>query len=230
MRTVQRYLDSKQHEFRRHPFITHLEADAPVDEVVAALPRLCFWVMVFQDVLRLNEGRVIASPMRRIARHHRGEDAGHDIWFLADLDLLGEGVPDVRALFGPKHASTRDAGYALMAEVFRARRDHERVVLLLALESIGHIFFEAIASYFERAGMDQPIRYFSRHHIDIEKSHEVFEQKMEAYLASIELSDIERRDAVAMIDRVHIAFRSLFDGLSTAKAPTRLADAVASPA
>ena len=36
------------------PFFADLKQDRPVEQMMAFAPRLAFWVMTFQDVLRLN--------------------------------------------------------------------------------------------------------------------------------------------------------------------------------
>ena len=79
--------------------------------------------------------------------------------------------------------------------------------------STSHIFFEAIASYLERMGVTRSLMYFSRHHIEIEKRHEVFEKQMNDFLASLVLSEEERASARALVDRAYAAFTSMFDDL-----------------
>jgi len=211
MKTVQGYITDKQRDFSLHPFFGHLQRNESLRQVLPFISNLSFWAMAFQDVLRLNESKVQDPQLRKIARHHRAEDSGHDKWFLSDVLKIEGSNPDVRALFSAQHAATRDATYALMAEVFQARGDAERIVLLLALESAGHIFFEGIASYFERMGVQRSLQYFARHHIEVEKSHEVFEQQMNAYLETLELSEEERASARALVDRVYRAFIAMFD-------------------
>ncbi len=213
MKAVQEHIAQKQLEFSHHPFFSRLCNDQSGQAAAKFAPRLVFWVMAFQDVLRLNEQRVRDPRLRKIARHHRAEDAGHDRWFLSDLTALGVQAPDVAHLFGAAHLTTRDAAYALVAEVFRAARDHERIALLLSLEAAGHVFFEASATYFERVGAPHAIRYFSRHHIEIERDHEMFEERMKGLLEQIALSAEELQRALAMVDRVHAAFTTMFDGL-----------------
>jgi hypothetical protein len=213
MKAIRAYIAAKQGDFGHHPFFARLRDEERGVTAARFIPRLAFWVMAFQDILRLNEQRISEPRMRKIARHHRAEDAGHDAWFLSDLAALGVQEPNVAQLFSTAHASTRDAAYALVAEVFRAERDHERITLLFCLEASGHVFFEASASYFERVAAPQAIKYFSRHHITVEKDHEMFEQQLTAHLESLVLSPEEQRRAHAMIDRIHAAFLAMFDGL-----------------
>jgi len=211
MKKIQAHIADQQLGFALHPLFARLRRNDPLREVLPFLSHLSFWVMAFQDVLRLNESRFHDPTLKKIARHHRSEDAGHDKWFLADLLKIEGQNPDMRALFSSQHAATRDATYALVSEVYRAGSDYERIVLLLSLESTGHIFFEAIAAYFERMGVTQSLQYFSRHHIDVEKSHEVFEHQMHAFLDTIVLPEGENASCCALVDRAYQAFTLMFD-------------------
>lgn len=226
MKTVRAYIAEKQSSFAQHPLFARFERNAPLAEVLPFISTLSFWAVAFQDVIRINESKVKDPQLRRLARQHRAEDAGHDKWFLSDLLKIEGCNPDVRSLFGAQHAATRDASYALMSEAFRAQEDVERIALVLALESTGHIFFEAIASYFERMGVTQSLQYFARKHVDVELAHEMFEQEINAYIDGLQLTEVQRASMCALVDRVYEAFFGMFDGFEDvcARAEARPAD------
>lgn len=214
MESVFQKLKSKQQELAQHPFFRKLDNGPADGNELSFVPYLTFWVMSFQDVLRLNDAKVTDPFLKRLSKHHKSEDSGHDRWFLSDLKLIGtDGVPDTAELFGRSHQSTRDATYSLMSEVFLAQSDLERIVLLLALEHSGHIFFESTAAYIERAGVGHLLKYFSRYHIDIEKKHEMFEDQLLAQLRQLEVSSETLDRSLSLVDRCFQAFSSLFDGL-----------------
>lgn len=213
MKFVQSYIKCKQVELSSHAFFHRLKADRHIGEVLPFASKLTFWVMVFQDVLQLNTRRITHPTLSRIARHHLAEDAGHDRWFLNDLLAIDGKHPDISQLFGKSHASTRHAAYALVAEVFKAQDDEERIVLLLTLESAGHVFFERIVDFFEAHDVRRSLKYFSRHHLDAEKSHEMFERQLEALLAAVVLSGEMRERCLALLDRCYAAFQVIFDEL-----------------
>jgi hypothetical protein len=212
MQSVRLHLEDKQAQLAAHPFFTRLEQGRGKHQELVFASGLTFWVFVFQDVLRLNESRVQDPALAKVARHHRAEDRGHERWFLQDVELLDPTPRDVPWLFGAKHAQTRDAAYALMSEVFRATDDRVRVALLLTLESAGHVFFERVAAYVHDGGMTDQLRYFSHHHLEVEKDHALFDEEMKATL-EIELPAGAQAEALAMVDRAYQAFTQLFDGL-----------------
>jgi hypothetical protein len=220
MQTVQRHIEASQAELASHPLFSRFHDRAVFERAMAFVPRLAFWVFVFQDILRLNEERVGDAELRRIARHHRAEDAGHHRWFLDDVAALGLGEMRLDQLFEREHAPARDASYALLAEVFGATDDRLRIVLLLVLESTGHVFFDRVAAFTERHGYGQRLQYFSMNHLDVEKKHALFEQRMNEHLATIALEPAARADALALVDRGYAAFRGLFDHLAAERPAT----------
>ena len=216
MKLIQLHIAHKQAEFTRHPFFAQLDSGVAFPEALSFAPGLTFWVMAFQDVLRLNERFTRDPELRKIARHHRAEDSGHHHWFLDDLEKVGANDTgnDIRWLFGKNHAETRDAAYALMAEVYRASDDRVRLVLLMTLESAGHIFFERTAKVVDRVGQSDALKYFSFSHLEVEKNHEVFEKEMAKKIDSIYLAPELREEAEALVDRCYEAFASMFEALA----------------
>lgn len=212
MKNICKYLSQKQAKFAQHPFFEQIAEGRPLDELGPFAQRMAFWVQSFQDVLRLNEERVISPDLRQIARCHRDEDGGHNEWFMSDLNVMSNGEPSIYLLYSSEHRPTRDASYALISEVFQARNDYERIAFLLTLESTAHVFFEHVADFSERAGYSSVLKYFSNHHLSAEKSHQSFdEQNMEAYINSIQLTQGEEKGIFEMIDRAYEAFTMMFD-------------------
>ena len=214
MKTIKDAITARQAAWAAHPFFTALAREERFDDGMRFAPLLAFWVLTFQDVLRINARAVKEPLMRRLARHHRAEDKGHERWFLADLETLGHEPIDASTLFGKEHEATRDAAFAIMSEVFHATDDRVRVILLLTLESAGHVFFGRVTEFVERCGQASAMRYFGPAHLEIERGHEVFERDMEVALDAIVLDESTRRDALALVDRVYCAFERMFDVLA----------------
>ena len=156
--------------------------------------------------------QITDSEIRKVAHHHLVEDMGHEQCFLSDLKEMKVEEPNLKLLYSRDYIFARDATYAIISEVFRASSDIERVVLIMSLESTGHIFFEYTASLVKRAGYSSNLKYFSIHHLDIEKNHEIFEQEMQKFLNSIHLSEDEEKRICEIVDRVYQAFTIMFDG------------------
>lgn len=212
MRIVRERIAARAAEFSNHAFFRRLERDEPAEHVMAFISVPTFFVLTFQDILRLNTARVTDPHLRRIAEHHRREDNGHDHWFLHDVAAVEGSDRDIRWLFGPSHERTRDVGYALVSEVFRASDDRLRIALPLVLEASGHVVFSKMADYLERVGYARPLAYFSRKHLDVELSHELFGGSIEEDIDAIVLPPELRAEAFAMVDRAFLAMTALVDG------------------
>lgn len=219
MKIIKTYLKSKQDQFARHPFFQRLEQVSELANFNGFVKHLAFWPMAFQDILRLNEERMSDEYLHKVARHHRLEDSGHDRWYINDIIYLD---PENRTsdyyfelLFDSHYTQTRDASYSILSEVFTLTDDRLRIILLLTLESSGHVFFEKTAAKVNSTNQDADnhLQYFSTSHLDVEKAHEVFEEAMEQELFVMKLPDDLRKEAVVMIDRVYDAFDLMFNGL-----------------
>jgi hypothetical protein len=218
MKVVNKYLEQKQVEFAQHPFFERLDRQAPLGDVLQFAKAMTFWIMSFQDILRLNEIHITDPMLKKVAHGHKAEDAGHEVWFLNDLLTVEGDLPDVCFLFSRAHAGIRDVSYALVSEVFRAKSDVERIALVLALESTGHIFFEKISTYLENAkyGEYDLFRYFSRKHLDVELDHEVFEDEKHEYLENLQLTAEQEKACYELVDRAYVNFNTMFDHVEQA--------------
>lgn len=220
MKTIQTYIDSKQSEFMNHPFFEVLEQLNSLEEISYFVPELTFWAMTFQDILRINEERVKDPFLKKVARHHRLEDAGHEKWFLSDKKYMGDissdnscNRDDIVALYSKESQPVRDAAYAIMSEIYSLKEEILNVVLLLTLESSGHVFFQKVVEQVKKTGEDKNLKYFSSSHLEVEMAHALFEEEMERQVFERKLSIPSRRTALKMIDRCYDAFSKMFDGL-----------------
>jgi hypothetical protein len=219
MKAVLQHISVRQSRFAEHPCFGALRQDLPLEQVLAFAPRLAFWVMSFQDVLRLNAQRVKDPELTMLMLRHRSEERGHDDWFFEDLAALQGRPLSLTDIWSRGHEATRDASFALISEVLRPMDDRLRVVFVLALESTSHAFFSRTSSLPQKLSSGKRLKYFSSHHMEAEEQHEVFEEQMEAMLLAMELTPELRAEAIALVDRVYEAFHAMFDGMSGESQP-----------
>jgi hypothetical protein len=215
MKVVLEHITARQEVFASHPFFEDLKQDRPVEQIMAFAPRLAFWVMTFQDVLRLNAHFITDPGLKKLAVQHRSEEVGHDRWFFEDIQEITGKQLSVSALYGRAHTAIRDATYALISEVYRPMDDRLRIVLVLTMEATSHIFFGRTSIMVSAKGCGQRLRYFSDFHVQVEQQHEVFEEEMERRLRSLELTPELRLQAIALVDRAYAAFELMLQGLRT---------------
>jgi len=210
---VRKHIEHKQQELREHPFVRSQQARGSLTEALWFAPQTAFWAMGFQDVIRINAERVTDSKLRRIVEHHRAEDAGHQIWYMHDLKAMGRSNIDIAWLFGDACKHTREATYAIMAEVLRDCADIDRVVLLLALEGAGHVLFGAVSDAIHKAGYSAELRYFSKSHLAVEVNHDLFEQDVRTDIDGVTLTPEQHDSATRLVTRVFDAVSTMVDGM-----------------
>ncbi|ASC71610.1 hypothetical protein XM38_025630 [Halomicronema hongdechloris C2206] len=211
MNTLYEYLESKENKFRQHSFFRNLKSVDSLSQLALVAAQLSFWVMSFQDLLRLNIEQVQDKKLSRLLRCHQTEDAGHEEWFLHDLAVMQIAEPRLRTLYSQTHTPTRDATYFVLAQVFEAQSDHERIALLLTIESAAQVFFSQVADFSERLKVSKDLMYFSNHHLNAEESHDSLDHDMENCLNRMWLTEDKKRIVYSLIDRVYHAFSILFD-------------------
>ena len=228
MKRVQDLIAARQREFAALPFARRLEEEGTIEDVAAFAPGLTFFVLAFQDVLRLNESRVSDPAIRRIVRRHRFEERGHEAWFLHDIAELRI-ERDVRWIFGAHHEATRDASYAIISEVLAARDDRVRLTLLLILEATSEVFSSRIGRYLARADHENPLYYFARTHHDREMGHELFAGDAKREILSFELPPDVLKEAQGLVDRVFDAMTEVFSELEARVVRSRMGLASSRP-
>ncbi|MBD2250606.1 hypothetical protein [Nostoc parmelioides] len=221
MKAIQEYLEKKQKLLIKHSFFQQLIlGESTLEDFARMAPIIGFWVMSFQDLLRINLSLINDKHYYQFVRKHLMEDIGHEKWFLYDLKVLNTEQPNLQVLYSKPHTPVRDATFSLISEVFRANNDHERITLILTLESAGHVFFEYVADFIKKNNCDTSLKYFSSHHLGVEKEHEIFETGMQDLIVNIHLNHEQRIHHLKMIDRIYEAFDLMFDGLAVALSPS----------
>jgi len=216
MQTIQNYLVNKQFQFTQHQFFQHLTDDTTLEQFASVASHLSFWVMSFQDVLRLTEERITHDKIYHIVRKHRLAQSGHQDWFISGVKDIESKMLTLRSIYSRNYATTRYATYAIMSEVFQARNDYEYIALLLTLESTSNIFLGFTADFVDTVSYSNSLRFCSNYHLEFERNYTFFEAKLKDYFAEVQLAENEEENILKMIDRVYNAFNLMFNGLASA--------------
>jgi hypothetical protein len=212
---VENLIHERGRALSRHPFIQRLDGEASYVEFVSILPRLGFFVLAFQDMLRLSRaGCSDPKLFVHVEGLERG-DRGHDQWYLEDIGTLGLDL-DARTLFSAEYQVTRETTYELMSMVLRAPDDYCRLTLLLSLEETAHEFFERVSKYAKRAGVTATLRFFGGEHLIAEESHEVFEEAAQKLLEEMVIPVAAREAVKGTVERTFHAMTRLADDLVSA--------------
>jgi hypothetical protein len=115
MKLVLDAIEAMTREFAKLEYFRLLEGPSQRSDVETMAQGLSFFVLSFQDMLRINAEKVRDPAYAHIVAAQRAGDAGHDHWFLNDLRRLGI-EPNVRWLFGRSHERTRDTAYEVISD------------------------------------------------------------------------------------------------------------------
>jgi hypothetical protein len=213
MAHVQALIDDRRLAFARHDFFRLLDGQGSIDQVKRIIPRMAFFVMTFQDVLRLAFERTKGDELRQMTLSHHLEDRGHDLWYLSDVQELGLSL-DIAWMYSNEHQLTRDVAYGQIAEVMSAESDSTRLAVTLALEATGAEFFGRVIGFLERVQCGVSLNYFARRHQQIEASHEVFEDESQRRLAQIAVTPEAAREVERAVERTFAGMSELASDLA----------------
>jgi DMATS type aromatic prenyltransferase len=212
---IQAIVATGQSALAKHPFLVHLERDATYEEVLRIAPRVAFFVMCFQDVLRLVHEKTTDPALKALARTHEAEDKGHDLWYLHDLQHLGVSC-GVRDLFSKDNRGIRDIAYTQISDALKVADDRSRLGIVLALEAAGTVFFGRMINCLERLDAADGLLYFARKHQQVEASHEIFESSAQQELDAIVVPESVKAELLEVIDRTFGTMTALAENLEAA--------------
>ena len=207
MQQVMNHIEKSMEQLERHPFFARLRPERDLRRLMAFAPASTFWVMIFQDLIRLNAELARDPAVRRTLEQHQTEDAGHEQWFLEDLErLFGSAPRDVHWLFGPENREMRSASLAVVAEVFAIADDRLRLVLLEMLEASAGLYFGRVSRALAESGHAEGLKYFAGIHLKAEAGHEIHAEAARKSTEAIVMPPELRAQAHAMLDRITAAF------------------------
>lgn len=208
-------IQSHVESLKSHAFLKQLEGTGTLEQLQQMLPRLAFFTLAFQDVLRLARAHCIDPGYRDVARSLELGDRGHDRWYLEDLTRLGMRV-DVDWLFSEHQAISRDVAYGLVSQVTGAAHDSVRLAVLLALEAMAGEFFVRISGFVFRLGLAGDLMYFGVTHLEAEKGHDVFSREGQEFLSKLVIPHAAQGAAVGAVERTFELMTRYADDLARA--------------
>ncbi|NET45742.1 hypothetical protein [Okeania sp. SIO2B3] len=213
---VQNIIEERQKKLESQPLFRSLDNSSQIDDLQAIAPHFYFFILTFQDMLRLTHNLISDSVLKKVAASLMVEDAGHEQWYLLDIEQLNC-KRDVPWLFGATHQPVRDFVYQLISALLRASDDRIRIIFPLVLEATAKVFFKYLVDLVQRCGYDQSLQYFASSHQEIEMNHNIHQDGKEE-LHNIEFDENTYREAVALIHRCFDSFESFADHLECQRA------------
>jgi hypothetical protein len=204
MADVRAVVDEHVRAFSKAPLFLALNQSSDIEDLRAIAPHGYFFVFGFQDALRITHDRITDPTIREIARSLKGDDAGHDDWFLSDMAQFGT-TRDVRWIFGEEHHLVRDVVYGLISQVLNATTDVNRLVVPLVFEAAAAVVFDSMIGVTRRSKFEH-LKYFAPMHEDAEKSHDAFKESSQQKLDEIVFSQADYDEVTRIVARCFECF------------------------
>lgn len=206
-------IETRRSALKQHPFFARLAEGGSVAQAQEIARRGAFFVMCFQDMLRLVRELTTEPELVDFARIHEEEDRGHDLWYLQDLARLGIDC-SLRDLFSGDLWQARQTVYSQIADIVRSTDDRCRLAVVLSLEAAGAEFFASIIAFIERLGRGEGLLYFARSHQTVEQNHDIFESDSKSRLGSLAIRPAAFEESLLVVERTFAAMEALgFDFL-----------------
>ena len=180
--------------------------------LAAVAKNLTFYVLAFQDIIRLAANHVYNPMLSDLLKSHYQTCKDYEQGYLDDLDTLSE-TPTVSFLFSSSQQLVRDVAYNLIAGILRTETDMQRTALVLSLEAAGEIFFQGFIAAFEQQNQHHSLKYFNRQHPALILSQSLTEQVWQNKLAAIPVSLTELELCEKTIDQVFAQMNTLANHL-----------------
>lgn len=215
MQYIKAHIESRARMLEQHGFFaTFAQPEPDLERAMAFAPMGMFWVLAFQDIIRINVERAHEPFVRALLQQHQAEDSGHEDWFFEDVEgVYGKQEFGARWLFSPANREVREVSYALASEVYMVTDDRLRLVLVEALEAAANVYFAHFSRFLVASGHAGRLKYFAGVHLQEESAHQMHENDVAVRIAGIVLSEEGRITARAMVDRMFDAFGRLADSL-----------------
>lgn len=212
MLTIKHHITTLKQQLNQHTFFTQLHQQRELSSALAFAPSAAFWVLSFQDMIRLNAQRAKNPEIKEILEQHVSEDAGHEEWYFEDLRALyGELFAQPKDLFSLRNLDARGTAFSIVSEMFHIEDDYLRLVFVEVLEATAEVFFENVSLYLRASGDYQKLKYFGATHQKAESAHEMFEAHIKQRTNAFTFTSSQREAARNLVERTFMHFKVLFD-------------------
>ncbi|MEA5593060.1 hypothetical protein [Rivularia sp. UHCC 0363] len=207
-------IESKKQEFTRLPLFAFMQ-----DQKLSPSQRLSFapcmahFIMSFSDLNKyvFLEHQPV-NQIQHIINQHAYEDEEHWSWYLRDIEKLGLSsninfTQGLRFIWGEETKITRQITYQIAKCSYQAA-PIIKLLVIEALESIGHIFFNnstQVASELQAISKTDYF-YFGDAHLRVETGHAMRTPEAESFVATIKLTDSQRQQAFYIVEKIFQIF------------------------
>jgi len=208
------FIESKKQEFTKLPLFAFMQdKNLSPSQRLSFAPCMAHFIMSFSD---LNKYVFLEhqpqNQIQHIINQHAYEDEEHWSWYLMDIEKLGFNsnlnfTQGLRFIWGEETKITRKITYQIAGYSYQATPTI-KLLVVEALESIGHIFFNMstqVASELQVISQTDYF-YFGDRHLRVETGHAMRTPEAESFVATIKLTDSQRQQAFDIVEKIFQVF------------------------
>ncbi|RUT09919.1 hypothetical protein DSM106972_004140 [Dulcicalothrix desertica PCC 7102] len=176
-------------------------------------PCMTHFVMSFSDlnkyVLRQENSN---NKIQEIVNKYTYEDDEHWPWFLTDIDSLGFNnsllfSDMLRFIWGEETKITRQIAYQVAGYCLKADAPI-KIAMIQSLEAMADVFFSISSKITSelQATTKKEYFYFGNLHLGVESEHSMNAKKAKEQLNSIDLTEIQYREALEAVEQIFNIF------------------------
>lgn len=207
-------IESKQQEFANLPLFAFMQdQNLHPRKRLSFAPCMAHFIMSFSDLNKyvLLEQQPL-NKIQCIINQHAYEDEQHWSWYLKDIEKLELNsninfTQGLRVIWNEETKITRQITYQIAGYSYQAVPEI-KLIVLEALESVGHIFFKISSKVAAelRAIYNQDYFYFGDAHLRVETGHAMRTPEAEDYVTKIELTDSQCQQAFEIVEKIFQIF------------------------
>ncbi|NES04934.1 MAG: hypothetical protein F6K22_20120 [Okeania sp. SIO2F4] len=215
-------IKSKKQAFAELPFFLHI-TDKTIHPAtrLAFAPAFSFFVMGFaelnEQVLRTETS---TDPIQLLINQHTREDDKHWMFFIHDLEMLGinfemKFADALKYLFHKDNLPSRRIIYSLHAIASRLANPTQKLIMIEAIEATADIFLKSTDVLIQdlKKSTQMNYMYFGGTHLTLDSSHSIHDGQIQDIMESIELTEAQEQDAIAIVEQVFTMFEKFFSEL-----------------
>lgn len=164
-------------KFANNPLHQKLKTGGEVNDALAFVPKMLFFVMGFKDLMQLVRYEQPANELEESVNVHSDEDSNHWEWYLRDLEFISANFKNAKSIdlvtdvWQDASLEVRKTIYMFSSYIDQYTDPVARMLMVEVLELTFDKFKEAIHPVLKNEDLYGQLDYFGKMHQETEENH-----------------------------------------------------------